>query len=251
MRFGALRVGSHLAFHLENVAQPAVFQAVAEVRLRAITRARDQSGGPQSDAGEFVEHVQREPPFRPVMLGIGDPASLPTRCRVRSSQEAGRNKRQASGHEAVSEAAWTLASIWQLPTFPKVPEYRRATPADALPSLGKSVSSTTHTYAGGPSHGPSRESGPDVLDRPDRGRYELLQLLMVHAEAFGHRLHRLAPAIQQQAPQIQATLDPLIPPHQRREHLGGELLQPDPKRSKFPSPHTTSELPDTHRDKTS
>ena len=34
--------------------------------------------------------------------------------------------------------------IWQLATLPSVPEYCRATPGEALPSLGKPVSSTTH-----------------------------------------------------------------------------------------------------------
>ncbi|CAM5656611.1 hypothetical protein GCM10010343_34250 [Streptomyces avidinii] len=45
----------------------------------------------------------------------------------------------------MSEAAWTLTPIWQLPTLPNVPEYWRATPGEAVPSLGKPVSSTTHT----------------------------------------------------------------------------------------------------------
>ncbi len=35
--------------------------------------------------------------------------------------------------------------IWQLPTWPRVPDYCRATPGEARPSLGKPVSSTTHT----------------------------------------------------------------------------------------------------------
>lgn len=42
------------------------------------------------------------------------------------SQLAGRNRRQASGQEAVSVAAWTLTPIWQLPTLPRAPEYWRA-----------------------------------------------------------------------------------------------------------------------------
>ena len=61
-----------------------------------------------------------------------------------SSQPAGRNSRQESGQEAMSVTAQTLTPIWQLPTLPSVPEYCRATPGEAVPNLGKPVSSTTH-----------------------------------------------------------------------------------------------------------
>jgi hypothetical protein len=62
-----------------------------------------------------------------------------------SSQDSGTNSRQSSTADAVSVAAWTLTAIWQLPTLPIVPEYCRATHAEAGPSLGNPVSSTTHT----------------------------------------------------------------------------------------------------------
>jgi hypothetical protein len=35
-----------------------------------------------------------------------------------------------------------LTPTWQLATLPKVPEYWRATPTEALPNFGKPVSST-------------------------------------------------------------------------------------------------------------
>jgi hypothetical protein len=35
-----------------------------------------------------------------------------------------------------------LTPTWQLATLPSVPEYWRATPTEALPNLGKPVSST-------------------------------------------------------------------------------------------------------------
>ena len=60
-----------------------------------------------------------------------------------SSQLAGRNSRQSSGHEVASVTAQMLTPIWQLPTLPSVPEYCRATPGEAVPSLTKPVSSTT------------------------------------------------------------------------------------------------------------
>jgi hypothetical protein len=61
-----------------------------------------------------------------------------------SSQAAGGNSRQESGQEAASVTAQTLTPIWQLPTLPSVPEYCRATPGEAVPSLTNPVSSTTH-----------------------------------------------------------------------------------------------------------
>jgi hypothetical protein len=61
-----------------------------------------------------------------------------------SSQRSGRNSRQDSGQEAASVTAEIDTPIWQLPTLPSVPEYCRATPGEAVPSLPKPVSSTTH-----------------------------------------------------------------------------------------------------------
>ncbi|GIH48555.1 hypothetical protein Mro03_37340 [Microbispora rosea subsp. rosea] len=49
--------------------------------------------------------------------------------------------------------------------------------------------------------------------------------MVVHSQAFGHRLHRLAAAVQQQAPQVGQPFGPLIPAGQRSEHLSGEQLQ--------------------------
>lgn len=97
-------------------------------------------------------------------------------------------------------------------------------------------------------HRPSCQPGPDVPDRPGRGRHELLQLLMIDPEPFGHRLHRLPPTLQQQSVQIADTGRPLtlVLPRQRCEYLESELLQQTPHRSKFPSLHPASELPDTH-----
>ncbi len=60
-----------------------------------------------------------------------------------SSQLTGTNSRQFNGQEALSLTACALTPIWQLATLPRVPQYCRATPGEAVPSLGKPVSSTT------------------------------------------------------------------------------------------------------------
>src|SRR3954462_9953720 len=127
-----------------------------------------------------------------------------------SSQLSGTNSRQFSGQEAVSVTACTLTPIWQLATLPSVPEYCRATPGEAVPSLTKPVSSTTQasgaitatarrasrSRAG--STPPPAQPRAHRLHRPGGGRDELRQPLMVAPQPLGHRLHRLAPPVQQQ-----------------------------------------------------
>lgn len=69
-----------------------------------------------------------------------------------------RQPRHDSGHEAVSEGAWTPTPVWQLPILPRVPECCIATPGEEYPSLGKPVSSTTHTR--GRTTATARRAGP-------------------------------------------------------------------------------------------
>ena len=65
-----------------------------------------------------------------------------------SSQLSGQNSRQSAAHEACSFTRCTLTAIWQLATLPSVPEYCRATHGEAVPSLGKPVSSITSASTG-------------------------------------------------------------------------------------------------------
>ncbi len=65
-----------------------------------------------------------------------------------SSQDSGQNSRQSAAHEARSFTRCALTPIWQLPTFPKVPEHCRATHGDAGPSSANPVSSTTSASTG-------------------------------------------------------------------------------------------------------
>jgi len=59
---------------------------------------------------------------------------------------------------------------------------------------------------------------------PCRGGDELLQLLVIDPEPLGHRLHRLAFAVQHQPTQIQLPFRPLITPREPAEHPPGELF---------------------------
>lgn len=74
----------------------------------------------------------------------------------------GQNSRQSAAQEAWSFTRCTLTPTWQLPTWRSVPEYCRATQAEALPSFGKPTSSTTSASTGQPTanhHGLYRTSG--------------------------------------------------------------------------------------------
>jgi hypothetical protein len=83
--------------------------------------------------------------------GAGPPGSN-RRGRLRSRRgriipALRRNNRQFSGQDAASVTAQIETPIWQLPTLPSVPEYCRATPGEARPSLGNPVSSITQASA--------------------------------------------------------------------------------------------------------
>lgn len=62
----------------------------------------------------------------------------------------------------------------------------------------------------------------------------------VLAQAGGHRLHRLATAVQQQTTQIDPAPPTLIRPRERLEHLRSEVLQITPDRSQLLTQHTRS-----------
>src|SRR4051812_20349803 len=91
-------------------------------------------------------------------------------------------------------------------------------PTHALPHLGNDTSSITHT-----SDLTTWDSRPAIRDRQRILRrlvHKLLQGLHVPVrQTRGHRLDRLAPAIQHQPAQIALTLHPLIPTWHRGEHI--------------------------------
>jgi len=122
--------------------------------------------------------------------------------------------------------ALTDTPSWQLAVLPSVPEYWRCTPTEQSPSLGKPVSSTTHAVG---ESAPAQHLGQPPADRPPvprAGRDDVVQRLVVHlAQAGGHRLDRLAPAVQQQPAQVALPAGALIGTWQRREEVVGEGFQ--------------------------
>lgn len=70
MRFGAFCMSSHLALDLKDIGEPAVFQAVSEVGVRAVSGVRDQRGGPQADA-DLAFKGEHDPSGTPAAWIIG------------------------------------------------------------------------------------------------------------------------------------------------------------------------------------
>src|ERR1039458_1235267 len=62
-----------------------------------------------------------------------------------SNQDSGRYSRHANGPLASHVLQCRLTATWQLAILPKAPRYWPAAPPDASPSLGKDVSSISHT----------------------------------------------------------------------------------------------------------
>ena len=60
-----------------------------------------------------------------------------------AAHSSGRNKRQATGTGTSPCAKVSDARKWQFARLPCCPRYRRATPTDSVPFLGKAVSSIT------------------------------------------------------------------------------------------------------------
>ena len=99
-----------------------------------------------------------------------------------------------------------------------------------------------------PAH-PPRQRTPHRDRIPRRLVHELLQTLFIPVrQPPGHRLDRLALAIQHQPAHIHLTPTPLILPAHRLEHLRGELHQPPAHPRQLPARQTSHNLhPDLPR----
>ncbi len=143
------------------------------------------------------------------------------------SQLSGRNRRQSTAADALSDARCRDTPAWQLVTLPAVPVYSRATHAEASPSLRKPVSSTV-SAAGlitccirqakrartcAASHGLVVTKFARACRLPSSPR----------RAAIGST--DLRHPVQQQAPQVDRSPPALIRPRERLEHLRREVLR--------------------------
>jgi hypothetical protein len=110
-----------------------------------------------------------------------------------------------------------------LAVLPSVPEYWRCTPTEHGPSLGKPVSSTTHAVGESAAHSSSASRRRTPRQSHGLAATKWWERLVVHlTQALGHRLDRLAPAVQHQPAQVALPAGALIGAWQRREDVAGE-----------------------------
>ena len=86
----------------------------------------------------------------------------------------------ATGQATVRSAKWQLTVTWQLPTWPRVPEYWRATPTEQRPLLGEAgVVEDQHAIAVGGQAKQLLDVLPiEVILVPVDGRQEALEALL-------------------------------------------------------------------------
>lgn len=145
--------------------------------------------------------------------------------------------------------ALTDTPSWQLPVLPSVPEYWRCTP----PSGGRPWGSRCRpppTPSVRARREAARPGGGGPAASPTGWWHEVVQRLIVHlpAQAGGHRLDRLAPAVQHQPPQVALTVGTLVLARQRLEHLGGERLQTSADRGQLGRCDPRHPVPSTQRE---
>jgi hypothetical protein len=119
-----------------------------------------------------------------------------------ASQLWERNSRQSSGQLARSVTALTDTPAGSWPSCPAC-RSTGAAPHRVVAVLGKA--GVVHRPRRRPqrSHQPLGQTAADRPPVPRADRHEMVQRLVVDlAEALGHRLHRLAPAIQHQPAQV-------------------------------------------------
>jgi hypothetical protein len=208
LRRHLLRVGAERAGDLHHVGELALLQAKPEL-------ANLPGGG----VGE--QHRRNKAPNRPTRRASPRPAAT----------SRGRNSRHEGGQEAWSVTAWTDTPTWQLATFPSAPQSWEATPHRPAAKLGE---------CGVIDHPGGRDDrGGHALGQPPAYRHrvpgglvdELLQRLLQRVgvrvgvttgQPRGHRLDRLALAVQQQPPQVALAPAALVLAGEGRQDVLGE-----------------------------
>jgi site-specific DNA recombinase len=218
---------------------------------------------PAAGTGHLIDHLQGQPPLPGMPHFIRDAglraaprrAGRGNRVIQRLVIPGGRAEqppvRRAGGtlvHQVHADGDLAVAGLAQRPGI--LPGHARR----RRPVLGKPGvidHQRLHRLAG---REPPRHVPPHRDAVPGRGRDELLQPLMVHAQPGRHRLHRLTLPAGQQPAHIQLARGPLILPRQPAEHLRGKFQQPGPDLRDLLRNHPAMTLQtgraDTHNDLT-
>src|ERR1017187_1506293 len=126
--FGRLAPNSYLRRDPHRIGKFPCFQRIPELGRITVARIRHYDSVRQTPTADLVDHLQSQLPlllkldflwdarFRPTFL-ISDPAFR-------------QNNRQFSAALPCAPTWCKLTATWQLPVFPKVPEYCRSTPTE-------------------------------------------------------------------------------------------------------------------------
>ena len=246
---GVVRAGAGGALDRDHRPPATIGQLQPEVRALAIAgishHHRPGAAGrgdllqqaPSSGPGHFIDHLQRQPPLFGVAHLIGDAGPLTAapgagrRNRVtelgivpglRAEQPPVRRARGVLIHQVHADPDLAVPDLAQSAGI--LPGHARRR-GPVLGEPGVTGHQRLHRLAG---REPPRHIPPHCHIIPGRGRDELLQPLMIHAQPLRHRLHRLTPPIGQQAAHIQLPGRPLLAARQPAQHAGRELHQPGP-----------------------
>lgn len=118
-RVGGL-CGRH-ALDLHDVLKLAFLKARAERGDIAVPTVGLHRPTLNAPADQLIKDLERELPLRDMPDLVRDPSACATLFIL--TQDAGRNSRQPSGHDARSVTAFTDTSTWQFAVFPNAPQY--------------------------------------------------------------------------------------------------------------------------------
>ncbi len=242
------RVGGGRGGDADRVGEPAFFQAQAEGCGIAVAAVGDDERDVDAPRPGLVDHVQGQLPLLHVS-DVGGDAALGAAGHL-ARIGLGRGGIPALGQEQTPVDSSRRVVGGQVQGHPGLTVGDLARGAGVLPGhTCRSVpvleeACVIHDQRGRFDHvlHPPGEAGTDVCRVPRAGGDEVRQGLpiAVLAQACGHRFHRLAPPVQQQAPQIDRPPPALIRPRERLEHLCRELLQITSDRGKLPTHHNRS-----------
>src|SRR5438552_17749473 len=119
--------------HPHHVVQLAIDQPLPELRVIAITGVGQHGLAAQTPGEQVIDQLQSQGDLGSEGRALGNPGFAAT-FRI-LGPGPGKVQRPVQRHTLGFCFRCTATATWQLPTFPSVPEYCRATPTEPLPCL--------------------------------------------------------------------------------------------------------------------
>ena len=221
-----LGVGAGVSLDLHHIGDLAIVQPSAELAHLPVAGVTDQHRRSQVPLLQLIQHVQHQLPLGPVPHLLGHMAGRPPLGHgvlvpaLGHKQPPVQGAAGLLGHGVDRHPQLAVGRLAQRARVLALHPYRTGA------VLGEP--SVVHR----PRHRTKRRDqhlGQPSADRPPvprRDRHEMMQRLVVDLpQPLGHRLHRLAPAIQHQPTQITLPTGTLILPRQRLQDVLGERFQ--------------------------